>query len=86
MLIDDNDEITYYSFETCSDYEDGDHVTSEVLRFNKALRAISDSIGRCGEEFFVCALGKSVRCFYDKKWHPLVLKVLSNAHHKLSFI
>lgn len=85
-MHDDSNQITYYCFETSGDYEDGDHATSEVLRFTKAMRAITDSIGRCGEEFFIVALGKCIRCFYDKKWHPLILKVLSNNHHKITVI
>ena len=85
-MSNDSNQVTYYCLETSGEFEDDDHGTSEILRFNKAIRTVADSLGRCGEEFFLVAIGKSVRCFYDNTWHPLVLKVLSNQHHNLKLL
>ena len=85
-MLDDSNQITYYCLESSADYVDEDHTTSELLRFNKATRTLTDALGRCGEEFFTIALGKCIRIFYDKKWHALILKVLKNNQHHVTLI
>lgn len=71
---------------TTNDYEDEDFVTSEIIRINKAMRMLSDLIGRCGIKFYLISVTNQIKVYYEAEAHPLVHIVLAGQLYKINFI
>lgn len=72
---------SFYRLTVTNDFIDNDYETSEIIRFNKALRTITDLVGHCGTVFYIIAVGDKVVCYYQSDAHQLLLKILSNYHN-----